>query len=626
MSNGAVSSAPRPMILVLAAIVVVAAVGCGEEPAEPPTPQSPASPAAPEAPSGTAAEPQAPKTPRPANTPLPPRAASKPPTPTATPTPDRVITIGHWGDQFPVLHDSQVVTAPGQMRDTMAPWRDGGGNRLFSTHVFGTPFMLNEKGEARPWIATAITSNEDLTVWTMKLREDAVFQDGTPITAADFKAYWEHGAKPESRVVWGGASLTLGEIKGWGPLRAGEAAEAVGLRVVDDHTLKIEIENPNAAWPLYMATWHIGISKLEQILADESWGNAPIGAGPFRLTYDPDSGLTELVNVYLVVKNGDLVVRQNTDDAYDASGFAGAAIIDKLVLPNIPDEQARLIMFESGELDLMRVGRETYAALDPGHPFNPLLYASPSGGLSFILLQIDKAPVHDLMIRRALAHGQDMEKIVGAIWGSAATHAKGLISSLLPCHDPAANYQPYDPDLARQILFGSTYSHVARLPSLMVDLHRPDTISMGAAMRQYWKNNLGAELDILKRESGLPRRETSQLYRHRMDSRVPDSTQIVSNLARGYFVETLPGLPLQRRTGSDYLDALADLARSVPLDHPDRCTVFQAFEEEYFDKAYMIPIREVDPVRWVVQPWLGGFESSFNQDFNTLMTAYVERH
>ena len=111
-----------------------------------------------------------------------------------------------------------------------------------------------------------------------------------------------------------------------------------------------------------------------------------------------------------------------------------------------------------------------------------------------------------------------------------------------------------------------------------------------------------------------------------MDSRIPDSTQVVSNLARGYFVETLPGTSPQRRAGSDYLDALADLARSVPLDHPDRCTVFQAFEEEYFDKAYMIPIREVDPVRWVVQPWLRGFESTFNLDFNTLTTAYVARH
>ena len=47
---------------------------------------------------------------------------------------------------------------------------------------------------------------------------------------------------------------------------------------------------PNARVALYMATWHVGISKLEQVLADESWGNAPIGAGPFSLTYDPDSG------------------------------------------------------------------------------------------------------------------------------------------------------------------------------------------------------------------------------------------------------------------------------------------------------------------------------------------------
>ena len=115
----------------------------------------------------------------------------------------------------------------------MAPWRDMGANRLFSTHVFGTPFILNEKGEVLPWIATAITSNYDgeatprskQIVWTMKLREDAVFQDGTPITAADFKAYWEHGAKPEHIPAWGGASLTLFRIEGWKELMAGEAAE-----------------------------------------------------------------------------------------------------------------------------------------------------------------------------------------------------------------------------------------------------------------------------------------------------------------------------------------------------------------------------------------------------------------
>ena len=74
------------------------------------------------------------------------------------------------------------------------------------------------------------------------------------------------------------------------------------------------------------------------------------------------------------------------------------------------------------------------------------------------------------------------------------------------------------------------------------------------------------------------------------------------------------------------LDTLAEQVRSLPLDDPERCAVVQAFEEKYFDKVYAIPIRELDPVRWIVQPWLRGFKSTFNQDFNTLTTAYVARH
>ena len=495
------------------------------------------------------------------------------------------------------------------MRSTMAPWRDGGGNRLFSTQVFGTPFMLNEKSEALPWIATAITSNDDLTVWTMKLREDAVFQDGTPITAADFKAYWEHGAKPVNIIAWGGASLTLDEIVGWEELRAGDTVEAEGLTVVDDHTLEIETYRPTAALPLYMAAWHVGISKLDQVLADDNWGNAPIGAGPYSLTYDPESGLTELTRTDLV--------------GWHWNGPHDTPIIEKLVLPNIEDEQARLVMFENGELDLMSIDTETYeAALDPGHAFNPLLYVSPYGGLWFIKMKYDMAPLEDLLVRKALAHGQDMEKIVSAIWGPTATHAKGLTSSLIPCHDPDANHQPYDPDLAQQQLSDSTYGSGPDLPPLLIDLSRPNMVAMGVAMKEYWKDNLDVELDVLKRENGMPRREASQFYRISLGSWIPDPIQIVNTLTHKDSVEPLSNIPV----GYPLLDALVEYARSLPLDHPDRCSAFQAVEQEYLEKVNIIPVREVDGVTWVVQPWLRGFESTFNQDFNTLTTAYVAKH
>ena len=622
------------MLLASAAIaaVVFLAAGCGGDlPAEPPTPEAAVRAPDPASPSATASEPRAPEAPRPADTPLPPRPAAEQPTPAApAATPSeaagRVQPRPRPTASRVDLHHSQIVTSPGQIRNNMAPWRDGGGNRLFSTHVFGTPFMLNEKGEALPWIATAITPNDDMTVWTMKLREDAVFQDGTPITAADFKAYWEHGAKPENIVAWGGASLTLGDIRGWEELRAGDVTEAEGLTVVDDHTLEIETNNyavesygrwrptsigsrrrhPTPAWPFHMATWHIGISKLEQVQEDRDWGNAPIGAGPFSLIYDPESGLTELTRVDLVGGHW--------------NGPHDTPIIEELVLPNIKDEQARLIMFENGELDLMRIEIATYdAALDPGHPFNPLLYESPYAGLWFIRMKIDMAPLEDSFVRKALAHGQDMESIVRAVWGRTATHAKGLISSLVPCHDPDANHQPYDPDLARQQLSESSYSDVANLPMLGIDLSRPNMVTMGVAIREYWKDNLGIDLDILKREAGIPRRESSQFYRVSLGSWIPDPT-IVNQFA---IVDTPYGY---RRYPAPVAEALHSYALSLPLGHPDRCAAFRAVEQEYLDKVYMIPIREVDPIRWVVQPWLRGFQSTFNLDFNTLTTAYVARH
>ena len=480
--------------------------------------------------------------------------------------------------------------------------------------------MLNEKGEVVPWIATGITSNEDSTIWTMKLREDAVFQDGTPITAGDFKAYWEHGAKPENIVSWGGTSLTLGDIKGWDDLRLGDVTEAEGLRAIDAHTLEIETEFekyecsdtgggcsttrtplPMAAWPFHMATWHVGISKLDQVLANESWGNAPIDAGPFSLTYDPATGHTELTRVDLVGMHW--------------KGPNDTPIIERLVLPNIEDEQARLVMFENGELDVMSIGIETYqAALDSGHPLNPLLYESSYGGLWYIKMRTDMAPLDDLLVRKALAQSANMEKIVRAVWGPTATHAKGIISSVLPCHNPDADYLPYDPDFARQALHTSSYGSASALPPLKIDLSRPDMVEMGLAMKEYWKNNLGIDLDILKRENGVPRREDSQFYRISSGSWIPDPSQIVSNLLR------------PRHYYARYYDRGLQHALSPPLDHPERCAAFGALEEWHLDKVYITPIREVDPVRWVVQPWLRGFESTFNLDFNTLTTAYLVRH
>ena len=95
-------------------------------------------------------------------------------------------------------------------------------------------------------------------------------------------------------MAWGGVeSHQLDDIlqnSGVACLLATQMSEAEGLvGMIDDQTLVIPRDSlaiPRTEWPLYMAAWHVGISKLEQLLNDlADSGNAPIGAGPFSLIY-----------------------------------------------------------------------------------------------------------------------------------------------------------------------------------------------------------------------------------------------------------------------------------------------------------------------------------------------------
>ena len=535
------------------------------------------------------------------------------PTPTAVPT-ATAVPVPAGPPVFPVdpttvvpagtrLHDPQEIRVPNG-HGGVAPWRDGGGQRIFSMWVYGTVYQIDQFGVIRPYIGISHTVNEDQTVWTVKLREDAVFQDGTPITATDVKAYWEHGAKPENIVAWGGASLSIGDILGWEELRAGYTTQAEGLAVIGDHTLEITTAIPFPTWPLAMAAWHTGISKLDQVLSDDEWFTRPIGAGPYKWKSDLDTS-------------------QYTATADVAEFWGPSPNIKVLHGLNITDNQAKVIAFENGELDLMWIDSATYeAALDPSHPFNPLLKVTPYGGLWYIKNRIHKAPLEDLLVRKALAHGADMRSIVKAVWGPTEDFATGLISPLIPCHNPDALGHIYDPDLARQELATSSYGIADKLPPLLIDLARPLMFNMGVAVKEYWKDNLGIDLDIARLEWIFGPPEVLHFYRLNLGSWIPDPILIVSTLTRKDSIDGLSNIP----GGYPVLDALVEHARSLELDDPDRCATWQAVEEEYMDKVYIMPIRWVGGVKWIVQPWVVGFESSSNIDINTMPWMYILQH
>ena len=98
--------------------------------------------------------------------------------------------------------------------------------------VFDTLAVNNEDGEAVPYLAESITPNEDLTEWTITLREGITFHDGTPLTSEAVKAGID--ATLASPLV----SLAL--------LPTLDPADPATVTIVDDLTAVIKTKAPTA--------------------------------------------------------------------------------------------------------------------------------------------------------------------------------------------------------------------------------------------------------------------------------------------------------------------------------------------------------------------------------------------
>ena len=576
----------KMLLPLVMAIALIAALACEEDDAPTPVPQ----------PTTAVVQP----TPAPAE----PTAVPATPTPSAPPAtredPKAFIPPGT------ELHPQQwlythVTNYEGGGRPI---WQDGGRimTQGYGYWVYGTLTQIDKDGVPQPYIAASWTQSEDGKVFTIKIRDDVVYQDGTPFTAADVKAFWEHGAKPENIASWGGASFTIGTIEGWEELRAGDTSQATGLIVIDDRTLEIRYPFPNAGAPLEWGVWNAGFMKLEQALSDPQAFNHPIGVGPYRLTMNVDALTFEAVA--------------------DATWWGPQPNIEKIIGLGIQDEQVALIALENGEVDYYLAGGKTLEeALKPGTTFYGLTYESQGNGSVYWNFRTDQTPLEDLLVRKALVHGADNESILRAVYGAPAVidYPTGLVGAGLPCHNADRSGYAYDPDLARQSLAESTYA--GKVPVLQIDNHVPQHLNASVAVKEYWKDNLNVELDILRREQGMERREDSQLRRTAGGSMHGDPAGLVRALTD---TSSTSGLtPIEG--GYPVLQALLDHMNSLPLGQ-ERCEAMWAVENEFLNNYYIMPQTWTSKKVWIIQPWLKGFEAGTPNNITSMPWMYILKH
>jgi oligopeptide transport system substrate-binding protein len=170
----------------------------------------------------------------------------------------------------------------------------GGGNVLDNLFT-GLVTYNQETAAPENAVATSITS-EDQQNWTITIRDDWTFHDGTPVTAESFVDAWNWGAYGPNAALNSyfyepieGFAEVQGEFDEEGnPVGTPKAEEMSGLEVVSDTEFTVKLSRPNSQFPVMVG--YTAFAPLpESFFEDpEVFGQNPVGNGPFQFeSWDP---------------------------------------------------------------------------------------------------------------------------------------------------------------------------------------------------------------------------------------------------------------------------------------------------------------------------------------------------
>ncbi len=169
-----------------------------------------------------------------------------------------------------------------------------GGGRVI-TAVFAGLVYYTADGKAENDLADSIES-EDNQTWTIKLKADQTFSDGTPVTAKSFVDAWNFGALTTNAQK--GQSF-FEPIEGFADV-ASESPTAQtmsGLAVVDDTTFTVKLVSAQSDFPTrlgYSAYMPLPESAFKDI---DAYGEKPVSNGPYTVdSWDHDKQIVIVPN------------------------------------------------------------------------------------------------------------------------------------------------------------------------------------------------------------------------------------------------------------------------------------------------------------------------------------------
>ena len=283
---------------------------------------------------------------------------------------------------------------------------------VYEAHILRDIFeglvMQDQNAELIPGAAENWTVSDDGTVYTFKIRQDAKWSNGDPVTAEDFVYSFRRLQNPATAAEY--ASM-LYVVKNAEALNKGEIAEEeLGVKAIDPQTLEITL---NAPTPYFLemlthqSSFPVHRGSIEALGEDWIKAGNLVSNGAFTLAeFVPGDHIK-------VVKN---------------PGFHDAENVKLDVVNYFPteDRSTALKRFEAGELD-SNDDLPTEQLDDIRARLGDKVRIGPYLGTYYYSVKLKKEPWSNPEIRRAISMAIDRDFLAEEVWSNAMIPAYGMV-------------------------------------------------------------------------------------------------------------------------------------------------------------------------------------------------------
>ena len=333
----------------------------------------------------------------------------------------------------------------------------------------------------------------DGLTYTFKLREDAKWSDGQPITAADVEYSVKRLLDPEAGSSYapvyfdikGAAEYTMAMGDPENPTPVDEATlaglrDAVGVEAVDEYTLRVTLVQPRYTFVYLAAIW--SIYPLRQDIVEglgDAWTEPGkhVSSGPFVLSeWVHNDHMTLIPNPYW---------------------YGEQPKLQKLVLKMIGDSNAAYAAYLNDELDVVAVPPPNIKSAEGDSNLSQQLVRSVDMGTFAYEFNVQAPPFDDPKVRQAFAMAIDREAFVNKVEFGVGEVAYSLISPGTAGYDPETGQElAYNPQKAKELLTEAGYGD-GDLPDVTIQF--PDVggnrLSAEFAQGQF-EENLGVNVKL----------------------------------------------------------------------------------------------------------------------------------